>query len=104
MYTSCEKIVVVYEICNLIGKIGSFQMLDHINLKYILYLKSKDRNKILKRLLSLFYLFQLVAKERKIELRKLTKGLTKNKDPGFDNSLFSATEYYVENGTYHVYK
>jgi hypothetical protein len=44
MYASCEKIVVVYEICNLIGKIGRFQMLDHINLKYILYLKSKNRN------------------------------------------------------------
>ena len=54
--------------------------------------------------LYLFYLFQLVAKERRKELKKLTKGLTKNKDPGFDNSLFSAAEYYFENGTYPVCK
>jgi len=65
MYASCEKIVVVYEICNLIGKIGSFQMLDNINLKYILYLKSKNRNKILKRLLSLFLFILACSKGKK---------------------------------------
>lgn len=46
---------------------------------------------------------RLVAKERRKELKKLTKGLTKNKDPGFDNSLFSAAEYYFENGLRKVY-
>lgn len=42
--------------------------------------------------------FQLFAKERRKEYKKLTKGLTNNKDPGFDESLFSQAEYYFENG------
>lgn len=46
---------------------------------------------------------RLFAKERRKEMKKLTKGLTNNKDPGFDKSLFDAAEYYFENGLRKVY-
>ncbi|VDI47010.1 Hypothetical predicted protein [Mytilus galloprovincialis] len=47
---------------------------------------------------------RLVAKERRKEMKKLTKGLTNNKqNPGFDKSLFDAAEYYFENGLRKVY-
>ncbi|XP_071174832.1 pseudouridylate synthase RPUSD2-like [Mytilus edulis] len=47
---------------------------------------------------------RLVAKERRKEMKKLTKGLTNNKqNPGFDKNLFDAAEYYFENGLRKVY-
>ncbi|XP_063439626.1 pseudouridylate synthase RPUSD2-like [Mytilus trossulus] len=47
---------------------------------------------------------RLFAKERRKEMKKLTKGLTNNKqNPGFDKSLFDAAEYYFENGLRKVY-